>query len=89
MGITRSCSSVLNFDSIRDQFGVEWMTVRGAVEATGMSESTVKAWVRAGDIPKQTVRGVVYLSAPRVYQRLRESLENPRVKTRWQNRQRD
>jgi hypothetical protein len=74
---------------MRDAQGVRWLTIREAVDETRMSRPTIMAWIKDG-LPSMSIRGRLWVPEPELFARLRRSLlENPRVKTRWRNRQRD
>lgn len=73
---------------MRDAQGIRWLTVREAVTETGMSRPTIMAWIADG-LPSQMIRGKRYVPEPELFARLRRSLAEPRVMTRWKNLQRD
>lgn len=74
---------------MRDRDGVRWLTIMEAVEETRMSRPTIMAWIKIG-VPSMMVWGKRWVREPELFARLRDTLaENPRAKTRWQNRQRD
>jgi len=70
---------------VRDNDGVRWLTVQEAAQETGKSRPTIMAWIKAG-LPAQKVRGRLWVPEGPLFERLRESLTDSRVKTRWQNR---
>lgn len=76
MGTTQSCSSV------RDRFGVEWVTVTEATRQVYRSRRTIERWIVAG-LPTQTIRGIRYVPIPALFDRLRAILTaEPESKTR-------
>lgn len=65
------------------------MTIKEAIDETGMSRTTIRGWVRDG-LEHQRVQGKLYVAEGKLFERLRVSLQaDTRAKTRWTNRQRD
>jgi hypothetical protein len=74
---------------VHDSSGREWLTLTEAITDTRMSRSTIKTWMREGLETRRSLDGKL-IAADALYARLRRTLtENPRVKTRWLNRQTD